>query len=99
MKVILYYLFLIDFLKEVFIGDTHEYPSPWFVNYLTLEEANEFIKEYKVNEIDFNYINNITKLNDDEIIATLESPDIITQQLFCYVFDIFAFCLVLGIVF
>ena len=35
------------FLKEVFIGDTHEYPSPWFVNYLTLEEANEFIKEYE----------------------------------------------------
>ena len=34
------------YIKQSIFGDTHEYPSPWFLNYLTLEEANKFIKSY-----------------------------------------------------
>lgn len=41
------------YLKEIFIGDTHEYPSPWFKNYLTLEEANEFIKYYEFDSFEW----------------------------------------------
>ena len=28
-------------------GDTNEFPSPWFINYLNLEEAKEFMREYR----------------------------------------------------
>ena len=35
------------YLKEIINGDVYEYPSPWFMNYLTFEEANEFIKNYE----------------------------------------------------
>ena len=35
------------FFKEVMTGDTNEFPSPWFINYLNLEEAKEFMREYR----------------------------------------------------
>ena len=49
----IYFVHKSSFLKEILIGDTHEYPSPWFINYLTLEEARIFFKQYEFDSFEW----------------------------------------------